>query len=169
MIDLMMYVIFPASVLLAICLFGAYRLRARAQLKKQDRIAKKINDTKAAFKATLEMFSMQRIIRPVHVKNFYGIVNNYFVNQEINEENAKNLEKLANRIAITISKEANLTKSDADIEWLQKKLLNFALMLPAQTKAYNKTFYQSRIKQLLRGLACTKSSFIQRYSQAQAA
>ncbi len=166
MIDLMMYVIMPAGGLLAASLVFAYHIHAKEKLRKQDEIAKRITDIKTAYKATLEMFVMQRIIRPAHVENYYAIIDNYFVNQEITEENARQMERLANRIAITITKQVNISNSKGDTEWLKKKLLNVALMLPNRTREYNKLFYQTRVKELLQGLSVTKASFIQRHAKA---
>jgi hypothetical protein len=140
------------------------RKLAAEQLKKQDEYARRINDIKASYKTTLELFSMQRVLRPVHVSKLYSIVNNYFVNQPITEENMKQLEKLANRVAITIAKEVNMSKNDSDTEWVKKKVLNFAILLPTKNTEYNHAFYSTRIKNLLRGLSCTKSNFIQRHA-----
>jgi hypothetical protein len=166
MIDLMMYVILPATIVLSASLYALHHLRMKEKMRKQDEIAKKVRDVKAAYRTTLEMFSMQRVIRPAHVSNYYDIIDNYFVNQPLTEENADKMERLANRIAITISKEINLASDKSDTEWLKKKLLNFAVMLPSRTREFDKVFYQSRIKELLRNLSCTKAGFIQRHARA---
>ena len=164
MIDLMLYIIIPAVAVLSIICCVLNKQRSNALAKRQDEYARRITNIKMSYKTTLDLFSMQRVIRPMHVNNLYEIINNYFIDQHITEENTKKMESLANRIAVTISKEVNMTKNDADTEWLKKKLLNFAVLLPNNKRGFNKNFYQSRILKLLRGLNTTKSSFIQRHA-----
>jgi hypothetical protein len=164
MIDLMLYIIIPAVAILSIICCVLNKQRSNALAKRQDEYARRISDIKLSYKTTLDLFSMQRVIRPMHVNNLYEIINNYFIDQPITEENTKRMENLANRIAITISKEVNMTKNDADTEWLKKKLLNFAVMLPNSKRGFNKSFYQSRIKKLIHGLNTTRSTFVQRHT-----
>lgn len=165
MIEVLMYIMIPAATLL-IALFLLTKERQRRDLlKRQDVCAKRINNTKESFKTTLELFSIQRIIRPQHVKALCNIVDNYFIDQPINEKNTRELEALASRISMTIAREVNMTKSDADTEWVKKKLLNFSLMLPEQTQEYNRLFYRSRIKLLLKGLNTTRAKYVQHRHQ----
>lgn len=169
MIEVLMYIMMPAATLLAV-LFILMKERQRLDLlKSQDVCAKRINSTKESFKATLELFSTQRIIRPQHVKALCNIVDNYFIDQPINERNTRELEALANRISMIIAREVNMTKSDTDTEWVKKKLLNFSLMLPSNPLEYNRIFYRSRIKLLLKGLNTTRAKYVQTRHQQLAA
>jgi hypothetical protein len=166
MIDQMFYVVLTSLVTLGMMTFLIQAKNTKAKIKKQDEHAKRISDIKRSFKTTLDLFSMQRIIRPMHVDNLYAIVNNYFVAHPVNEQNIKRLESLANRIAITIAQEVNMSNSEEETEWLKKKLLNFAILVPKKGRDFNRNFYQNRITVLLRGLNTTKSSFIQRHARA---
>lgn len=169
MIEVLMYIMMPAATLL-VALFLLMKERQRRDLlKRQDVCAKRINNIKESFKTTLELFSMQRVIRPQHVKALCNIVDNYFVDQPINERNTRALEALANHISMTIAREVNMAKSNADTEWVKRKLLNFSLMLPEQTKEYNRLFYRSRIKLLLKGLNTTRAKYVQNRHQQLAA
>ena len=118
------------SVMIYLTLSYQRKIAAR---KKQDECARRINDIKASFKTTLDMFLMQRVIRPCHVDQIYAVVNNFFACHAINDRNTKALERLANRITITIVKEMNLSKTQEDTDWVKKKLLNFAVRLPTET------------------------------------
>ena len=164
MINYMLYILIPSVIMMSAIYYAHQRKLIAENLRKQDAYAHQINDIKSSFKATLELFAMQRIIRPMHVSKIYNIVNNYFVDQPITKENVHKLERLANRISVTISKEVNMSKSDEDTQWLQKKMLNFSLLLPNSKIDYSKAFYSVRIKTLLRGVGCTKSTFIQRHA-----
>jgi tryptophanase len=164
MINYMLFILVPTMMIMSIVYYVYQRKLAVENLKKQDVYARRINVTKASFKTTLELFAMQRIIPPVHVNKVYGIINNYFVDQPITEENMRKLERLANRIAVSVAKEMNMAKSDEDTEWLKKKMLNFAILLPNNSTDYSKAFYSARLKCLLRGIGCTKSTFIQRHA-----
>ena len=82
-----LYYAIAATVCLCALIYSALHYqRKAAERKKQDECARKVNDIKAAFKATLELFTMQRLMRPGHVKQVYGVVNNYFLYQPITEE-----------------------------------------------------------------------------------
>ena len=164
MISLLPYILVPSIVVFFISYSVVQKKQAAQQLKKQQEYDKRIKTIKASFRSTLELFSMQRIIRPTHVSKMYNIVNNYFVGQQVNEQSMRNLEKLANCLAMTIAKEVNMSKTDEDTEWVKKKLLNFAILLPTQSKDFNRGFYNNRMKTLLRGLNTTKSTFIQRHA-----
>ena len=131
-----------------------------------DQYATRVSDIKSVFKTTLELYAIQRVIRPASVKQFYAIANNFFVNQPVNEQNVLKLETLTNAISITIAREFNQTKSEEDIEWLKKKLLNFAFKLPANGKGYTPSFYQRKLKLLINGLNTTRSGFVQQHQRA---
>ena len=169
MIEVLMYIMMPASTLLVVLYLLMKERQRRDLLKRQDVCAKRITNIKESFRTTLELFSMQRIIRPQHVKAMCNIVDNYFVDQPINEKNTRELETLANSISMTIAREVNMTKSDADTEWVKRKLLNFSLMLPQQPQDYNRLFYRSRMKLLLKGLNTTRAKYVQTRHQHLAA
>ena len=169
MIEVLMYIMIPAATLLVALFFVMKERQRRDLLVRQDVCARRINNTKESFKTTLELFSSQRIIRPQNVRALCNIVDHYFIDQPINEKNTRELEALANHISMTIAREINMTKSNADTEWVKRKLLNFSLMLPEQPKEYNRIFYRSRIKLLLKGLNTTRAKYVQNRHQQMAA
>lgn len=164
MFNLTLAVLITASLSLLVC-YGLLQYKHKQeQAKLQAQYADRINSIKASYKTTLELYAVQRVIRPASIKQFYAIVNNFFVDQPVNDLNVNKLETLASAIAITIAREFNLTRNEEDIEWLQKKLLNFAIKLPNNGKGYNQNFYQRKLKQLINGLNTTRSSFVQKHA-----
>ena len=161
MFEVLLYIMMPAISLLAILLVLMRERQRREFLKSQDNCAKRITNIRSSFKTTLELFAMQRIIRPKQVQALCSVIDNYFIDQPINEKNTRELETLANRISMTIAREVNMSKNDADTEWVKKKILNFSLMLPSDRRDFNRIFYHSRIKLLLKGLNTTRSGYIQ--------
>lgn len=162
--DILQYIIIPTIIVSTMIFVSAQKRTESQKLKQQDMFAKRINDIKTSYRATLELFAMQRIIRPTHVNTLYSVINNYFVDQPITEQSTRDMENLAKRIAVTIAREMNTIKSDADTQWLQKKLLNFAVRIPTRGKDFNHRFYHTKLKTLIRGIGTTKSSFIQRHA-----
>ncbi|MFT5164717.1 MAG: DUF438 domain-containing protein [Alteromonadaceae bacterium] len=164
MFNLILSILVPSSLAFVIAYSLFQKKHQQAQKKLQAQYGVRINNIKASFKSTMELYSLQRVIRPSNIKQLCAIVDNFFVDQSINEHNVRKLETLSTAIAITIAREFNLTKSDEDIEWLQKKLLNFTIKLPKIGKDYNQNFYQRKLKQLINGLNTTRANFVQSHA-----
>jgi hypothetical protein len=155
-------------VIASIALFFSYWLLQKKHQQEQSRLHKeyitRINKIKASYKSTLELYSLQRVIRPASVRQFYAIIDNYFVHQPVNEQSICQLENMANAITITVAREFNQTRNSEDTEWLKKKLLHFAIKLPDQDNEYNRAFYQNKLKGLLRGLNASRVAFVQQHA-----
>ncbi|MFT4928320.1 MAG: hypothetical protein ACI8WB_004439 [Phenylobacterium sp.] len=164
MFNLTLAILITSSLLLLSFYAVLQRKHQQEQRKRQAQYADRINNIKSAYKTTLELYSAQRVIRPSSINQFYNIINNFFVDQPVNEHNVNKLETLANAIAITIAREFNLTRSDEDIEWLKKKLLNFAIKLPNNGNGYTASFYHRKLKMLINGLNATRASFVQKHA-----
>lgn len=167
MIEVLMYIMMPAVTIFVVLTVLLKQRQHKERLRREDECAKRITNIKESFRTTLELFSHQRVLRPNHVEPIYNIVNNFFNDQPINEKNTKRLENLANDISMTIAREINLSRNNTDMEWIKKKLLNFALKLPNKSRDYNKVFYNSRVKLLLRALNTSRSNYIQQQWQQQ--
>lgn len=165
MAEVFTYIILPSIILLvAIAFYKTYQ--QRLQLKKQrHQNAQQFSLIQKSFRTTIELLCLQNIIRRKHVDPICNIVNHYFIDHTINEKNIKELENLANQIAMTIMREVNLIRNTIDTEWVRKKMVNFTLNLPNQTQQFNRKFYHERLKDLITSLTTTQATYIRNHVQ----
>lgn len=169
MMNIIFYIILCMIVLLVVVVgYKQYKLRV-VHMKKKHQCITRYATLKQSFRTTIELFTVQNLVRRDHVESMCKIVDNYFVDQPLAEKQLEDLENLVNLIAITITREMNMSKNHLDVEWLKRKVIHFNLKLPIKPDDYNRNFYRFRIQRLCDGLNISRAAYIRTQVQKVAA